>query len=187
MLRSTLIAVAVSAACQLGWANTSYEISLPTDTPYTKINGSADGYGKFTDTATFSLDQSYTGLVWFLPRSGLFDNISSPSLTVSNDTTGQTWVGETYESAVGKISMFNLQALALDLAGFDVNDSLIVTGTFTAGDYTTLLSGKATGLLGGTYVAKFSFVPSIPEPGTSAMMLLGLAGIGAIASRRRAH
>lgn len=190
MLRSTLVAVAVSAACQLALANTSYEISLPTDDPYTKINGSA-GYGTFTDTASFSLDQSYTGLVWFLPRSGglnfLLDNITNPSLTVTNATTSQTWVGEAYETAVGKVSMFNLQALALDLAGFDVNDSLIVTGTFTAGDYTALLSGKATGLFGGTYVAKFSFVPSIPEPATSAMMLLGLAGIGAIASRRRAH
>lgn len=186
-----LIAIAVSTlALQSAWANTSYTVDVPTDDPYTRIDGGSS-YGSFTDTVNFELDQPYTGLVWLLPRNGglnfLVDNINNASLTLRNDTTGQTWMGESYATAVGKVSAFNLQALALDLVGFDVNKSLIITGDFDSGDYTALISGKATGLFGGTYVAKFGFTQAIPEPGTSALMLLGLAGIGLVASRRRAH
>ena len=189
-MRKLITIAATALALQSAWANNTYTVEVPTDDPYTRIDAGT-GYGAFTDTVNFELDQPYTGLVWLLPRNGglnfLFDNINDASLTLRNDTTGQTWLGESYATAVGKVSTFNLQALALDLVGFDVNKSLIITGDFDAGDYSALISGKATGLLGGTYVAKFGFTQAIPEPGTSALMLLGLAGIGLVASRRRTH
>lgn len=58
------------------------------------------------------------------------------------------------------------------------------TGLLTAGDYSIMVSGSATGSLGGMYTYA-AIAQVVPEPETYAMFLAGLGLLGAIARRRR--
>lgn len=105
---------------------------------------------------------------------------------MGNDSTGQTWSGLNYAQSQGAASYLAANTLNLSLAGLDPNKSLFLSGSFDAGPYTAFISGTATGLNGGTYVAKFSVTPAIPEPSSVALMVLGLGGMATVLARRRA-
>lgn len=66
-------------------------------------------------------------------------------------------------------------------------DSAAVTNSFgglASGDYYYRVKGMVTGTAGGSYLLSSSLAP-IPEPGTYALMLAGLAAVAGVASRRR--
>ena len=65
-MRKLITIAATALALQSAWANNTYTVEVPTDDPYTRIDAGT-GYGAFTDTVNFELDQPYTGLVWLLP------------------------------------------------------------------------------------------------------------------------
>lgn len=189
-VQTTLVGWCLALTSLLAHADTDYTLSTPTALPYTRIDGHA-APGSFTDTVSFALDSTYAGYVWLFPRqdwlfSGL-DNIQDASLTLRNDSTGDTWTGLNFAQAQGGVSYLDAQALNLALAGLDPNKSLWIAGDFGPGQYSAFISGTATGLNGGTYVAKFSMAPAIPEPATLWLMGLGLTALSATqVTRRRA-
>jgi hypothetical protein len=66
-------------------------------------------------------------------------------------------------------------------------DSTAITNSFgglASGDYYYRVTGQVTGTAGGSYLLSSSLAP-IPEPGTYALMLAGLAAVAGVASRRR--
>ena len=93
-VQTTLVGWCLALTSLLAHADTDYTLSTPTALPYTRIDGHA-APGSFTDTVSFALDSTYAGYVWLFPRqdwlfSGL-DNIQDASLTLRNDSTGDTW------------------------------------------------------------------------------------------------
>lgn len=56
----------------------------------------------------------------------------------------------------------------------------------TAGNYQLTIAGHAIGSQGGSYIGELAATPAVPEPGTIALTLSGLALVGAIARRKKA-
>lgn len=84
----------------------------------------------------------------------------------------------------GSKTLYSFKQTAFDSSGAEqwtLNNALLTSGT----TYHLLLAG--TSAVGGTrYSGDLSAVAAVPEPGTWAMALAGLAAVGAIARRRRA-
>ena len=189
-MRLLITALALAMGSSASMADTAYSLDVPTATPYTRIDGHADA-GSFTDTVSFTLDADHSGYVWLFARQDWFfsnlDAIQGASLSLTNETTGQTWLAQNYALSQGSVSYLDGGTLNLALAGLDPNKSLWIAGDFGPGQYSAFISGAATGLNGGTYVAKFSMAPAIPEPATLWLMGLGLAALSATqVTRRRA-
>lgn len=186
-MRLLTSALALVMGASAAMADTAYSLDVPTAAPYTRIDGHADA-GSFTDTVSFTLDADHSGYVWLFARQDWFfsnlDAIQGATLSLTNETTGQTWLAQNYALSQGGASYLDGGTLNLALAGLDPNKSLYLSGDFGAGAYSATISGVATGLNGGTYVAKFSVTPAVPEPGTVALMGLGLAGL-MVAHRRQ--
>jgi hypothetical protein len=91
---------------------------------------------------------------------------------------------------------YNIDSILIRL--FDSSDNLVATGSsgsgtsltdipVVAGDsYYFEVSGSVTGASNGFYTFTAVAAP-IPEPGTYALMLMGLVAVGAVAGRRREH
>jgi hypothetical protein len=80
-----------------------------------------------------------------------------------------------------------LQGAQFSIIGSDTNpaDGFSFSG-LAAGNYALTFVGLATGTLGGSYGgAIFAQTAPIPEPGSYALMLAGLAAIGFVVARRR--
>ncbi|MFN3618123.1 MAG: FxDxF family PEP-CTERM protein [Aquabacterium sp.] len=188
LVRAFLTGVGFAIAGAAATASTSISLDVPTASPHTRIDGHA-ARGSFTDTVSFTLDSLHEGYVWLFPRQdwlfSVLDNIQGASLSLRNDSTGQTWSGLNYAQSQGAASYLAANTLNLSLAGLDPNKSLFLSGSFDAGQYTAFISGTATGLNGGTYVAKFSVTPAIPEPSSVVLMMLGLGGMATVLARRR--
>lgn len=112
----------------------------------------------FSDTITFSLASLADVEV-----SGISNNFGSFGIT------GGTI--ELFTSAGSKVG-------GISFASGTTFDSLL------AGDYKFVISGTATGKLGGSYIVNAAVTP-VPEPETYALLLGGLGVIGFVARRRK--
>jgi hypothetical protein len=185
--------VSLLAACTLAtaaYADTSYTVFAPTTEPYQRFDNVVSA-GNFTDSFNFTLTEATTGYIWLFPRqnatNGLdqVSNLTNVSLLLVNNDTEKQVAGVLYTSLLSPIPNTTPGVLDMIAAGFDPNLSLGLRGVLTPGNYSALVSGTATGSQGGDYFIKFSLAPAVPEASTSAMMLVGLATIGLVASRRR--
>lgn len=191
LLRPLATLLASLSIASAAWADASYTLDLPTADPYTKLTNHVDT-GSFTDAINFTLDDTETGYIWLFARENAWfgysalNNISEVTLTLVNNTTEKEWSGVLYPTVNGTVSWFAPGVAELVVVGFDPNNSLYLSGTFGAGDYSVFISGVATGTQGGDYITKFSFTPTaVPEASTAAMLAVGLVGLTGVALRRR--
>lgn len=189
-IASGLAAFALCGALTPAWASQSYQLDVPTALPYTRVEHHVAA-GSFADQFQFTLNETNNGYVWLFARQdawfgyNLIENTKAVSLTLRNNSTQETWQGVLYPSVEGQVSWLTSGVMPMVTVGFDPNKSLYISGAFDAGNYTATVSGIATGLQGSSYIAKFSFAPAVPEPGTFALGILGLAGLAAVISRRK--
>lgn len=183
-----LLATTLASAAQ---ANTSYSVYAPTTEPYQRFENKVDP-GAFSDTFSFTLDQSTKGYIWLFARQDAWfgfdaiENTQSIKLTLVNNSTETQQFGVLYPQARETVPFYAPGFLSLAIGGFDPNRSLFIDGDFAPGQYTALIEGIATGSAGSSYIAKFALTPSVPENGTSLMMALGLAGVVLSTRRLRA-
>jgi hypothetical protein len=137
------------------------------DESATVVAGSADRidwYANFTNGFFLRVDPEATSIGW---------NLVSPS----------TFVGV----AGGEFDGFVITGFSNDIVGVSVlsnNSGLAPFIAFTAREVQVSLRGNNFG--GDTgFVLGIEFAPAIPEPGTWALMLAGMAGVALRARRRR--
>lgn len=171
-------------------ADQQYDVTTPTDAPYTRFEHQVVP-GSFVDTFDFLLSITSPGYIWLFPRQDAWfgfdkvENTANVSLVLRNNDTGVQYIGRLFHEVDRTVGWFEPGVMSMVVSGFDPNKSLYLTGTFDAGSYTATISGLATGSAGTSYIAKFAFTEAVPEPTTTAMMLLGLGAIGWVAARRR--
>ncbi|MDI1349250.1 FxDxF family PEP-CTERM protein [Aquabacterium sp.] len=119
----------------------------------------------FLDTYFFSLTET----------SDVFGGVSSPLAFFK----GLTVKGVAFDSIT----------LAAVGGATSASSSALPSFTFeglTAGNYQLTIAGHAIGSQGGSYIGELAATPAVPEPGTIALTLSGLALVGAIARRKKA-
>lgn len=119
----------------------------------------------FLDTYFFSLTET----------SDVFGGVSSPLAFFK----GLTVKGVAFDSIT----------LAAVGGATSASSSALPSFTFeglTAGNYQLTIAGHAIGSQGGSYIGELAATPAVPEPGTIALTLSGLALVGAIARRKQA-
>ncbi|ACT48685.1 FxDxF family PEP-CTERM protein [Methylotenera mobilis] len=132
-----------------------------------------------------TLSSDYTEFGSYSVAKGSFSDTINFSLAGTSDT--DFGVGSIFVK-VGKITRLDITGLTLSL--FKGTTDLGLSGTdfsataLGAGDYHLLVTGNATGTLGGSYAGGINVSP-VPEADTYAMMLAGLGLMGFVARRRR--
>jgi len=119
----------------------------------------------FLDTYFFSLTET----------SDVFGGVSSPLAFFK----GLTVKGVAFDSIT----------LAAVGGATSASSSALPSFTFeglTAGNYQLTIAGHAIGSQGGSYIGELAATPAVPEPGSIALTLSGLALVGAIARRKKA-
>lgn len=119
----------------------------------------------FLDTYFFSLTQT----------SDVFGGVSSPLAIFK----GLTLKGLAFDSIT----------LAPVGGATSASTSALPSFTFeglTAGNYQLTIAGHAIGSQGGNYTGELAAMPAVPEPGTIALALSGLALVGAMTRRKQA-
>lgn len=120
----------------------------------------------FLDTYFFSLTQT----------SDVFGGVSSPLAVFK----GLTLKGVAFDSiTLSPVNPANAAAIA--------SSSALPSFTFeglTAGNYQLTIAGHAIGSQGGSYIGELAALPAVPEPGTIALTVSGLALLGAITRRK---
>jgi hypothetical protein len=163
----TLAAASLMAATPAAFAQTT----VITDT--TPVTFTSVVNGVFSNSYELTLPESTSGLLFgggyslsFAPNS-TFGNIADFTISLAQDV-GGSWV-----TAL-------TQPVLASAAGFGIS-----LGSLTAGDYKLTFAGTAPAVGQGTgfYSAALTVSP-VPEPESYAMMLAGLAVMGAIARKR---
>jgi hypothetical protein len=162
MLKQVSVAAALLAASSASMAVT-YNIGTLPLAPTVYSNTASVAPGSFSDTYNF-----------VFPMTGVLASASAVSIQLQG--------------------LLDIRNLKVDL--FDSSNTLIAAGAsgmsssvsnvplLGGASYYYTVTGTATGLVGGAYAFIASASP-IPEPGTYAMMLAGLAAVGFLALRRR--
>lgn len=169
-----MLMASAAVASAANFSNT-YDITL---SPGTGLLSSAFG-GGYTGTnlvgKTFEDTFNFT-----LPNASSLDaGLQSVATTVKNVKVGglQFTSFDLYKGSTllvtGQVGGFFNQSLA----GLSFGD-------LTAGAYSLKIDGKFTGTGGGTYSGNVNVSP-VPEPESWSMIALGLAGVGALARRRK--
>ena len=95
---------------------------------------------------------------------------------------GQTLKGVAFDS-------ITLAAVGAVGGATSASSSALPSFTFeglTAGNYQLTIAGHAIGSQGGSYIGELAATPAVPEPGTTALALTGLALVGAMGRRKKA-
>lgn len=171
-----LIAVTALTLGSSAWAATtsvSITFSTPLNTlpsasvqlPQPNVTRTVAAGDSFLDTYFFSLTQA----------SDVFGGVSSPLAFFK----GLTLKGLAFDS----ITLASVGGTAY------ASSSALPSFTFegvTAGNYQLTIAGHAIGSQGGSYAGELAALPAVPEPGTIALALSGLALVGAMARRKHA-
>jgi hypothetical protein len=95
---------------------------------------------------------------------------------------------------VGATSILNISPFTVNLyasSGTGPTGLSLASGTsfnlpaLASGPYDLVITGTATGILGGQYVGTVAAASAVPLPAAAWLLLSGLAGVGAMARRRR--
>ncbi len=160
MTRKFRLAIAALALAASGAAHADY-INLGTITAPDSVNF---GNGWITEPTTFVDEFAFT--------------LTNAASAYGAIVEGDWWFGAT-----------NVQLLALasnTYLSFDFTPGHFSFSGLTAGAYSLFVSGTAVGITG--YTGRINFVPTaVPEPGTVALMGLGLVALAFMAMRRRAR
>jgi hypothetical protein len=196
---AALYPVAIAAGTGSGVAGGSHASSL-TDWTTPAGNGSFDSfssnnwgagdYYQFRVSTTgledvlLSWDQTSSGTgprdfqLAYSTDGSSFTNFGSVYSVLANATPNPTWNTSTASALYG--FNFDLSAVSAIDNQANVYFRLVQTGTFSAGGGTVALAGTSR-------VDNFMVMASpVPEPGSVAMLLAGLAAVGFVAGRRRA-
>lgn len=162
MKLKSVVATAVLAAASFSASATSYDLGILDPSGFDSLLGSSLKFGAnaaINDTWSFTL---------LAPSSASFAAV------------------QTFAVKEGSITDFAavLNNTSFGLTGGAGSQTLSWNGPLTAGTYSVTITGT-TGLSGARYGATVSAIPTpVPEPETYAMMLGGLALLGAVARRK---
>jgi hypothetical protein len=113
-----------------------------------------------------------------LDVSSLFSVVSSAQFMMGSTTANEQWV----------LGGFNGTSWSVVLTGTTEGSFINLPGWGTYSQYAFVSGGTVSGerrTEGNVLLTALSLTPSVPEPGTWAMMLLGFGGIGLATRRRR--
>jgi len=189
LLRATATFLSALTLAGSAWANTSYTVGIPTADPYTRFENHVAA-GEFSDSFNFTLSTPTSGYIWLFARQDAwfgFDQVEDTegvSLVLVNNLTEREYRAVLFPEAQRTVSLLEPGVMGMVVAGFDPNKTLFLSGDFAAGSYSAFVSGTATGSAGSSYIAKFSFAQPVPEPGSMALMLVGLGAVAWVVHRQ---
>lgn len=165
-LKTIVAALAIALSAAGAQATAPGNVIELGDLGTTPVTGFSQVTGSFADIINFNVVAPYTwvgGNIGNLPV-GNFFNIANLAVTFYDATNagGSVWGAFTGESYYAP------------------------TGILAPGDYSILVTGTATGSIGGMYTYA-AVAQMIPEADTYAMFLAGLGLLGFVARRRRMH
>jgi hypothetical protein len=124
-------------------------------------------------------------------RPGIFQDVYSFNVSALFDLQGSVNPLNTSDFNISGLTV-TLQDATFAVVGSDSTPDVFGFSGLVAGNYALSVLGFATGTAGGSYGGNFlastgSGPVPVPEPGTYALMLVGLGAVGFVAARRKSR